>query len=104
MVYCEDETLSSKVAQFFCEREITNVYILSGGLKMLRDRLPHLIVKRGAEEGSGAFDMQALQRAINCASPTSTLATRSSLKSRASSRFVSSSSNSALLRKSQKKM
>ncbi|EPZ30902.1 hypothetical protein O9G_002779 [Rozella allomycis CSF55] len=42
--YDEDETLAQTVATFYAQREFCNVYILSGGLKVLAERFPCVLV------------------------------------------------------------
>lgn len=44
IVYDEDETVAVQVANFFCERGIENVFLLSGGLNLLIQRVHGIIL------------------------------------------------------------
>ncbi len=93
VIYDDDESIAPNVAQSFAERDIENVWLLSGGMNLFRQKFPMLVVNATSPQ----FDPLRLQNAIFEATPAPTISDTASIRTMAS-RHGSSSRN--LIRRS----
>ncbi|CAG0894557.1 unnamed protein product [Darwinula stevensoni] len=67
VVYDEDETLSHRVATTFVQRGYENIFILSGGLALMRDRYKRCGILTSPEKGSTFTEeqIQAMKKRLD---------------------------------------